>query len=334
MATMKDVAARALVSKATVSHVLNGTRVVQGATRERVLAAVKELSYEMDGTARSLRVRTTSTLALIVPDLSNPFFPELAMALQQDAARAGYDVVIYSIDVPHGGSQELFQHYLKAIRRKRYDAVIVAETLVMEPSSRHQLVATGVPVVLIGAAPHPQADRVYIDDYAAARDVMDYLIRQGHTLIGHITGAPHMASSTERQRGYRDGLRSAALSSSPDLEVGGTFLRDGGYAGMQQLLACSPRPSAVFAANDLTALGAMCACLDAGLRVPDDVAIAGFDDIALAADLRPALTTVYHGQREIGREAVRLALARLRGECSEERQTIIIPHRLIVRDSA
>ena len=334
MATMKDVAARALVSKATVSHVLNGTRVVQLETRERVLAAIKELGYEMDGTARSLRVRATSTIALIVPDLSNPFFPELAMALQQDAARAGYDVVIYSVDVPHGSSSELYQHYLKAVRRKRCDAVIVAETLVMEPSLRQQLVATGVPVVLIGGTPHPHVDRVYIDDYAAARDVMDYLIRKGHTTIAHITGAPRMASSTERLRGYRDGLRSAALPSSPDLEVEGTFLRDGGYVGMQQLLARSPRPSAVFAANDLTALGAMCACLDAGLHVPGDVAIVGFDDIALAADLRPALTTVYHGQREIGQEAVRLALARLRGECPEEKQTAIIPHRLIVRDSA
>lgn len=334
MATMKDVAARALVSKATVSHVLNGTRVVQPQTRDRVLAAIRELGYEMDGTARSLRVRATNAIALIVPDLSNPFFPELAMALQQDAARAGYDVFIYSVDVPHGSSQALLQHYLKAIRRKRYDAVIVAETLLMEPSARHQLVATGVPVVLIGASPHPQADRVYIDDYAAARDVMDYLIRKGHALIGHITGAPGMASAAERLRGYRDGLRSAGLPSTPDLEAPGTFLRDGGYAGMRELLARSPRPTAVFAANDLTALGALCACIDAGVRVPNDVAIIGFDDIALAADLRPALTTVYHGQREIGQEAVRLALARLRKEPPEEKQTTIIAHRLVVRDSA
>lgn len=334
MATMKDVAARALVSKATVSHVLNGTRVVQPQTRDRVLAAIRELGYEMDGTARSLRVRATNAIALIVPDLSNPFFPELAMALQQDAARAGYDVVIYSVDVPHGSSQALLQHYLKAIRRKRYDAVIVAETLLMEPSARHQLVATGVPVVLIGAAPHPQADRVYIDDYAAARDVMDYLIRKGHALIGHITGASGMASAAERLRGYRDGLRSAGLPCTPDLEAPGTFLRDGGYAGMRELLARAPRPTAVFAANDLTALGALCACIDAGVRVPADVAIIGFDDIALAADLRPALTTVYHGQREIGQEAVRLALARLRKEPLEEKQTTIIPHRLVVRDSA
>lgn len=334
MATMKDVAERAHVSTATVSHVLNGTRLVQSPTRERVLAAIQDLGYEMDGIARSLRVRATFTLALIIPDLSNPFFPELAMAVQQDAARAKYDVVIYSIDVPHGGSQELFAHYLQAIRRKRYDAVIVAETVLMEPAARHQMVASGVPVVLIGGTPHPEADRVYIDDYAAARDVMDYLIRKGHTTIGHITGAPGMVSSAERLRGYRDSLRSAGLLASPELEVSGTFLRDGGYAGMQRLLACSPRPSAVFAANDLTALGAIRACFDASVTVPDDVAIVGFDDIALAADLRPALTTVYHGQREIGRDVVRLALARLRGECPEEKQTMIIPHRLIVRSSA
>jgi LacI family transcriptional regulator len=334
MVTMKDVAQRARVSTATVSHVLNGTRVVQPQTRERVLAAIHELGYEMDGVARSLRVRATFTIALIIPDLSNPFFPELAVAVQLDAAHAGYDVVIYSVDVPHGGSRELFAHYLRAIRRRRHDAVIIAEALLLEPAAWRQLMAIGIPVVLIGGMPRPQADRVYIDDYAAARDVMDYLIRKGHTLIGHVCGAPGMMSAAERQRGYRDGLRCAGLCTAPDLEISGTFLRDGGYTGMQQLLACAPRPTAVFAANDLTAVGALCACLDASVRVPDDVAIVGFDDIALATDVRPVLTTVYHSQREIGQEAARLALARLRGECPEEKQTIIVPHRLVVRDSA
>jgi LacI family transcriptional regulator len=332
--TIKDVALRSGVSTATVSHVVNGTRFVQPATRERVLASIHDLGYESDGIARSLRVRSTSLLALIVPDLSNPFFPELAMAVQEAAVRSQYDVVMCSVDVPHGSSEELLQHHLRTIRRKRYDGVIFAESLVMKPAIRHQLMATGVPVVLIGGTAHPQADRVYIDDYAAARDVMDYLIRKGHTHIGHITGAMGMSSAIERRRGYRDALRSAALPISPALEVAGTFLRDGGYSAMQTLIASTPRPSAVFAANDLTAIGALSACLDAGLNVPRDVAIVGFDDIAIVADLRPALTTVYHGQREMGEEAVRLVLARLKGDREGPPITTIVPHRMVPRDSA
>jgi LacI family transcriptional regulator len=188
--------------------------------------------------------------------------------------------------------------------------------------------------VLIGGLPHPAADRVYIDDYQASRDVMTYLLGKGHTAIAHIAGASGMPSSSERQRGYRDSLQAAGLSLSPELEVPGTFLRDGGYLAMQRLLTLAPRPTAVFAANDLTALGALLACIDSGVRVPDEIAIAGFDDVALAADLRPALTTVYHGQREIGAEAVRLALLRAQRRPPLEKQTVIVPHRLVVRQSA
>jgi len=212
------------------------------------------------------------------------------------------------------------QHYLRAIRRKRYDAVIYAETLPGTSTSRQRLIDTGTPVVLIGGTAHPQADRVYIDDYAAARDVMAYLTGKGHQTIAHITGAPDMASSDGRRRGYRDGLTAVGIALSPDLEIPGTFLREGGYTAMQRLLTQPRRLS------------------DAGVRVPDDIAIVGFDDITFAADTRPALTTVYHGQREIGHEAVRLALARTRpltrGEFPEEKQTVIVPHRLVVRDSA
>ena len=342
MATMKDVARRAGVSTATVSHVLNGTRHVDPGTRDRVRAAIRDLHYDVNGTARSLRVRTTSTFAVIVPDLANPFWPEVVVALQLEAINAGYDIVIYSIDLPHGSSADLFQHYLRSIRGKRYDAVIYAETLRLNPLSVQELIDTGTPVVLIGGTPHPQTDRVYIDDYAAARDLMSHLIGRGHTSIAHITGAPGMSSSEQRLRGYVESLSAEGIPIDPRLQVPGTFLHEGGYTAMQRLLAARPRPTAVFAANDLTALGAMLACVDAGVRVPDQIAIAGFDDISLAVNTRPALTTVYHGQRELGREAIRLAVGAHRrtlpetdqGSMEEGQVTIIVPHRLIVRDSA
>ncbi|MDB5076794.1 MAG: LacI family transcriptional repressor [Chloroflexi bacterium] len=333
MATIRDVAKLASVSIATVSHVVNGTRFVEPATSDRVRTAIHELGFEADGIARSLRVRKTSTMALIIPDLTNPFFPELATVIQQEAVRSQYDVVIHSTDVPHGNSEELLGHYLRTIRQKRYDAVIYAETLSATPAVQ-QLLATGVPVVVIGGTAHPEVDSVYIDDYAAARDVTAWFVAKGHRAIAHISGAAQMSSSEERRRGFLEGLAAAGLPARPDFDVAGTFLRDGGYQAMLQLLACSPRPTAVFAANDLTAIGAILACLDSGLRVPDDIGIVGFDDTMLASTYRPTLTTVYHGQREIGAEVVRLALARIRGEFPEERQKIIVPHRLVERQSA
>jgi len=333
MATIRDVAHEAKVSIATVSHVLNGTRYVEPATSARVLDAVRAHSFEVDGIARSLRVRKTSTLALIIPDLTNPFFPELASVIQDEALRFQYDVVIHSTDVPHGNSDERMRHCLRTICQKRYDAVIYAETL-PTPHAIQQLVATDVPVVVFGSTAHPQTDLVHIDDYAAAREVIAYLAAKGHQRIAHITGVPSMACAEDRQRGYRDGLATAGLPFHPALDVTGTFLRDGGYSAMQQLLQCDPRPTAVFAANDLTAIGAIAACLDGGVRIPQDIAIVGFEDTMLAIYTRPALTTVNHGQQAIGREAVRLALARAQRTGPEEKQMIIVPHRLIVRDSA
>ncbi|MBO0701576.1 MAG: LacI family DNA-binding transcriptional regulator [Candidatus Dormibacteraeota bacterium] len=341
MATMKDVAAAAGVSTATVSYVLNGRRFVNPETRERVRAAIEALQYDVNDTARSLRRRTTSTLALIVPDLGNPFWPELAAVLQQEAPRAGYDIVLYSIDLPHQLGPELFHHYLRAIRGKRYDAVIYAEALRLGPLSVQELVDTGTPVVLIGGNEYPGTDRVYIDDYAAARDLMRHLLGRGHSRIAHITGAPAMASTRQRLRAYRESLTEAGVEIDPELEVEGTFLHAGGYAAMQRLLERRRRPTAVFAANDLTALGAMAACVDSGVNVPGEVAIAGFDDIAMATYVRPALTTVSHGQQDLGREAVRLAIQaherRLAGiDAVEvgEPETVIVPHHLVVRDSA
>lgn len=333
MATMRDVARAAEVSTTTVSHVLNGTRLVHPVTRDRVLTRIRELGYERDDRARRLRAHSTFTIALIVPDLNNPLFPELATYIQLEAVRAGYDVVIYSTDVPHGGDQTLFQHYIRAVRQKRYDAVIVAETAPTAPENREQLIATGIPIVLIGGIPCKEADRVYIDDYAGALDVMAHLVARGHKLIAHITGVSGMAAASDRLRGYRDGLERAGLPLRADFEVGDTFLREGGWRAMNELLFRSPRPTAVFAANDLTAVGAMHACFAAGLRIPQDVALVGFDDSSVARDVYPQLTTVYYGQREIGSTAVALAISRARQQSRSEWQTIIVPHKLMARDS-
>jgi LacI family transcriptional regulator len=334
MATMRDVARLAGVSTATISHVVNKTRFVEPETSARVRTAIGQLGYEVDGVARSLRTGATRMLALIIPDLVNPFFAEIAVAAQRYALLAGYDVAIFNTDVPEGSPKVLFEHYLKAIRRKRYDAVIVAETIPLDPIARQQLTVTATPVILIGGIPHAQADRVYIDDYGAAREMMAYLNRRGYRSIAHIAGVPGMRAAADRQRGYRDGLAAAGQPYRPEHDVIGDFQRDGGYHAMQQLLASPCRPSAVFAANDLTAIGAQLACQDAGVNVPNDVAIAGFDDLTLVTDVRPALTTINHGQREIGKEAVRMALARIRHEAPEDKQTIIVPHRLVVRQSA
>src|SRR5262249_4560000 len=159
---------------------LNRTRKVEVETSERVRAAIEKLGYEVDGVAQSLRVRSTFTFALIIPDLTNPFFPELATVVQHNAARPGYHGAICNDDTPGSASQELCAHCLRASGRRRYDVVLFAETWPISHEARAQLVATGTPVVLISGIPYPQADRVYIDDYRAARDLMAHLIARGH----------------------------------------------------------------------------------------------------------------------------------------------------------
>jgi LacI family transcriptional regulator len=268
----------------------------------------------------------------MIPDICNPFFPELARAIQDEAAGDGYDVLIYNTDVPGGMSTVYASHLIGQLSPKRFDgALIVGESA---PTIEQTVGSLSIPAVHIGHLDTPVADSVTFDDYAAAYEATAYLIGRGHTRIGHIAGLPELYSGRERRRGYEQALRDHGLNVDECLIFQGTHLRPAGAEGMRHLLAVEPRPTAVFAANALMALAALGAALDLGRKVPDDVALVGYDDISEMTDVRPQLTTVDCSARTLGRTAARLLVDRLHASGPRRIQTVTLPHILVRRTSA
>jgi len=329
-ATIEDVAARAGVSIATVSHVLNRTRFVSPELTERVLAAVRDLDYEPDPVARGLRNRSTNLVALVIPDITNPYFPAFARGAQDVVAEHGYAAIVCNTDRNPDRERE----FLHMLRRQRVEGII------LNPAGAAAdeilpIQASGIAIVLLGEQiNHPKFDAVMIDNVQAAFDMVSYLIKRGHRRIAHLAGWQTIISGRQRLQGYRRALEMHGLAVDNTLVIEGPWTKSGGSEAMRRLLAVRPLPTAVFAANDLMAIGAMIAVQQAGLKIPDDVAVAGFDDIEEAGCVAPALTTVNQPKYEIGRRAAQILLRRLHKEGPRKRQRVVLPHQLVIRASA
>ena len=328
MATMKQIADRAGVSTATVSHVINKSRYVSDAVRDRVLAAVNELGYVLNGLARSLRVSGTRTLGMIVPNCSNPFFAELMRAVEDEGFRQGYSLIVCNSD----DSPAKQSAYLRVLLEKRIDGLVVISAG-NDGDLQHLLSNTAVPVVVVDRAiGGVLADLVEVNHehggYMAAR----HLIELGHRRIACISGPIALGVNEERTRGFKRAMDEFGLTLAPEYLVHANFTSSDGYAAMQHLLALAERPTAVSADNDLLALGALCAVQEAGLSVPDDVSIIGFDDIAIAAFTSPKLTTIRQPKQQIGELAARLLIERIGGLQQAVRHEIFVPE-LCIRQS-
>jgi LacI family transcriptional regulator len=328
--TIADVARRAGVSTTTVSHALSGRRPVAADTRERVADAVRDLGFRPNGVARSLRLRSTLTAALVIPDITNPFYPVLARGLQDALARDGYHVMVCNTD----GRPDREREYLGDAIDRRLSGIVIARTDA-EPLEAElgEAIAHGVAVVAVnGTELHPDADLVRTDDEAGVQAVVAHLVAGGHTRIARIGGGGEVGRV--RAAGFDLGLAAAGLVGDPALVRQGDWTRAGGHEAMHALLGAAPRPTAVFCANDLMALGAMDACREHGVRVPDDVALAGYDDIEAAALVAPALTTIPNPAYAIGETSGRLLLERMRGDRREARLVVLQPGALCRRASA
>jgi len=328
MTTIKDVAARAEVSVATVSHVINKTRFVTPELRDRVVAVMQELDYEPNLVARGLRSNRTNLVALIIPDITNPYFPELARGVQDVANQHGYVTILGNTD--RDIAQE--QRILHILSRQHVEGIIInpagitAEELL-------PIQAGGVHIVIFGhQIDHPAFDSVMIDDRQAARDIVAHLIARGHRRIAHL-GSPRPNSGRLRYEGYVQALQEHGLTVDGDLVTEGPWTQKGGYAAMQTLLRRRPLPTAVFAANDLMAIGAMIGIQEAGMRIPDDIAVAGFDNIDQAACVTPSLTTVHQPKYDMGKQLAEILFCRLRKEAPRAPQRIILPYALEIRSS-
>ncbi|MDO8501880.1 MAG: LacI family DNA-binding transcriptional regulator [Gemmatimonadaceae bacterium] len=327
MATIKDVAREASVSVATVSRVFNDAAVVRAETARRIRDVATALRYAPHGGARSLITNRTNTLGVLLPDLFGEFFSELIHGIDLTARRSGYHILVSRSWEGRTETEEAMR-----AMRGRVDGVLLmspdinADSLLNVPAS--------LPVVLLcSASIGHDADSVIIQNSRGAREMVRHLISLGHRRIAIIKGAPGNYDAAERLRGYRTALREAGIAPERSLELDGDFTEAGGYAATLELLAAKPRPTAIFAANDSMAIGALSALRESGVRVPEDMAVAGFDDIPLARYMDPPLSSVRVPISDLGARAVEILLHAITHKNEHARQHVRVPTELVVRRS-
>ena len=329
--TMKRIASDLGVSITTVSKVLNNRADISEATRSRVLAKVEELGYQRNAVARSLSLRRTHTLGIVIPDLMHSFFVEIIAGIEPVASVRGFGLLLCSSSEDPGKERA----ELEMLRGRQVDGIVLASAHASGNTDMlQQLTKQGTTLVMIDRDDHPgvKCHRVLTDDEQVGQLATSHLLDLGRRAIAHIAGPP-IAHAKRREKGWREALRARGIRIAEDWVVRGGFMESDGYRVMKRLLTVRPRIDAVFAANDPAAIGAMKAIWEAGLRVPDDIAIVGVGDIALGDLLRVPLTTVGWSRRDQGRHAAELLLNGLDLEVDEP-QRVIIPPRLIVRESS
>ncbi|MFC0844606.1 LacI family DNA-binding transcriptional regulator [Streptomyces noboritoensis] len=326
MASIKDVAARAGVSVATVSRVLNSHPSVSPEARARVLAAVDALGYRPNAVARSLRTDQTRTLGLIISDVLNPYFTELARSVEEEARALGYSVIIGNADE----RPELQDHHVRTLLDRRIDGLLVSPTDGGSPLMLDAARA-GTPTVFVDRwIPGVDVPVVRADGRAAIRDLVAHLYGLGHRRLAIIAGPAATTTGSERVEAFRDALREHRLA-LPEAYIGhGDFQADSGRRSTEAFLALPEPPEVVFAADNLMALGALDAIRAHGLRVPHDIALAAFDDIPWFVHTDPPITAIAQPTGELGRAAVRALVDRIEGRPP---QSVTLPARLVVRSS-
>ncbi|MER6131558.1 LacI family DNA-binding transcriptional regulator [Streptomyces sp. NPDC001815] len=326
MASIKDVAAEAGVSVATVSRVLNDHPSVSPTARTRVLAAVETLGYRPNAVARSLRTDQTHTLGLVISDVLNPYFTELARSVEEEARAHGYSVIIGNADE----RPELQDHHVRTLLDRRIDGLLLSPTdgdspLILDAAR------AGTPMVFVDRwIPGVEVPVVRADGRAAVRDLVAHLYDLGHRRLAIIAGPAATTTGSERVAAFRDALRKYGLP-LPEAYTGqGDFQAASGRRVTEEFLSLPEPPEVVFAADNLMALGALDAVRARGLRVPDDIALAAFDDIPWFVHTDPPITAIAQPTPELGRAAVRALVDRIEGRPP---QSVTLPARLVVRRS-
>lgn len=326
--TLSDVARQAGVSIATVSYVMNDRGGVGERTRANVLRIADELGFRPNRVASGLRTGRTQVLGLVLADITNPFYPEIAAGVIEGAAEAGFQVFLSHSGTDGGLDGEVVQ----ALCDHQCGALIFTSLVVSDGPLLFDVVPPDVPIVqTVRRIPGIGADFVGIDDRAGAREEAQHLIELGHRDIAILAGPSASSASSERTAGYREALGEAGIELPPESVVECSLTVDAGYRAVERLLESRRRPpGAVLCGNDLIALGALDAFLAHGLSVPEDVSLAGYDDIWFASSRLVQLTTVRQPRHEMGRAAVSLALARLADPDIPPRE-VIMRHELVVR---
>ncbi|MBO3676354.1 LacI family DNA-binding transcriptional regulator [Streptomyces sp. NEAU-YJ-81] len=326
MVTSQDVARLAGVSQATVSRVLQGSARVSPETRERVQTAMKQAGYHPNAAARAMRTRRAGTIGVVVADITNPFYPQLLEAVSDELGRAGQRMTLWNATGPSEASA------LEAIREGAVDGLLFTTVTQMSKPLEEALQRNEPVVLLHRGLDDIGCDQVTADNVAGGRLAARYLVGAGHERIGFLRGPQSASTALHRERGFREMLGELGHPLAPELVRQGNFSHDTARAAMRELLDRPHPPSAVFCANDLTALGAVDGAISLGVRVPEDVWVVGYDDIAMAAWEAYGLTTVRQPITDMARMAVRMLIERIEDRTLPARRREF-PAELVVRRS-
>ncbi|MBU2705613.1 substrate-binding domain-containing protein [Zooshikella marina] len=329
MATIKDVAKLAGVSTTTVSHVLNNTRFVAKETQERVYAAVQSLNYAPSAVARSLKVNQTRTLGLLVTSSSNPFFAEVVQGVEAECFKEGYSLLLCTIE----GDRQKLRHYLTTLVAKRIDGLLIMCTeydpLLFSLLESYE----SLPQVIMDWGPSNEfMDKIQDNSAQGGYLATQYLIDQGHTDIGCVTGPMEKLPSQQRLAGFQSAMDEAKLPINPNWVIAGDFEAISGEQAFNIIWSSAKRPTAMFVGNDVMAMGMICAAYKQGVRVPETLSVIGYDDIPMAEYFIPPLTSISQPKRDLGKLAVTTLVDKIRHK-RKKGKTLLLEPSLSIRYS-
>lgn len=331
MTTIKDIAKKAGVSITTVSQVLNSKEIgIKRETKEKILKIAEELDYKPNYLARGLITKKTNTLGLIIPDITNPFFPQVVRAIEDTANQHHYNIILCNTD----NDPEKEKIYLEILQKKYVDGILLTSSTYSTTDHGGLLEKMKTPLILLDRVADSPLDfpSVYTCGYQGVMRGVTYLWNQGHRKIAYLSGPNTSIVGKDRLLGYETALINHGLSMDPELIYYGDYKAETGEKGMTALLAKGVEFTAVMAANDLMAVGAMRSIKNQNLKVPEDISVLGFDNIQIARLIDPALTTISQPSYEMGKMATQMLLRLIEGETLEKRQVVLEPE-LVVRES-
>ncbi|GIM28527.1 catabolite control protein A [Clostridium polyendosporum] len=327
--TINEIAEMAGVSKATVSRVLNQSKPVSDEIRDKVIKVIEETGFNPNSIARSLVIKKTYLIGIVIPEIANPYFSQLVRGIEDEANARDYNIVICNAD----NEFQKENKSLQVLKNKQVDGIVFLTSHLLE---EHNLFfkTNSIPTVIIGTnSKEFNIPFVDIDNFTAAYDVVRYVVSLGHSSIGLIRGPlTYQNVSFFRLEGYKKALQDHGFPFEEHLVKSGDYKFESGYAAMEEFLKQDSKPTVIFAMNDEMAIGAMSCAIDSGLSVPEDISIIGFDDISLASMVRPMLTTVNQPVYEMGLESIKILINMI--QCPDKKvENVIFPHKIIERQS-
>ena len=330
MANIKDVAKRAGVAPITVSRCVNDSGYCSPEARARIEEAIAELGFVPNRLATGLRSKRTHTLALVLTDITNPFFTTIARGVEDVASKAGYTVIFCNTDE----SVTKEQMYLQMLLEKRVDGILLVPAL-SGVETVNKIKKQGTPIVLIDRRLQDlQTDSVRCDSEGGAYELTRLLLSLGHREIAMLNGPRGVSTAEDRLAGYHRALAEAGIPQNEEREIHGAFVQESGFEMARQAMERTNKPTAVFAANNFIAIGVLKAFQEMGLGVPEDVAVVGFDDLPPALITFPFLTVAAQPAYEMGKKAIEILLGRLEGEITGQFQEVVLPAEMIIRQSS